>query len=134
VNDAPTVQVAGGSCLSETVARAVLNLPVADVDDVVGSLSVSATSDNQTLLPNGGLEECRRAPRSSWALPPTSLACETYGRWLPRNRRRLMRLRRTHALRRSGPSNRRCEARAISYSLAMLSLMYRCLTNMPDPA
>lgn len=52
-NQAPTVTVSGGQCNSDTSAAATLNLTVGDED--VGSLTVSATSGNQDLLPDGNL-------------------------------------------------------------------------------
>jgi VCBS repeat-containing protein len=55
VNDPPTAAVVGGTCLSDTAAQAVVNLTVGDVESSPSSLTVSATSSNQTLLPNGNL-------------------------------------------------------------------------------
>jgi len=55
VNDAPTVAVAvGGQCgTNETSGQ--INLTVADVESAPGSLTLSATSSNQNLVPNSGL-------------------------------------------------------------------------------
>jgi VCBS repeat-containing protein len=56
VNDAPTVAVSGGSCLSDTKASGTLNFTVADVDrPPLNSLVLSATSSGTTLIPNGNL-------------------------------------------------------------------------------
>jgi VCBS repeat-containing protein len=55
VNDAPTVSVAaGGSCGGDD-RSGTLNLTVADVDDPAASLTLSAASSNQTLLPDGNV-------------------------------------------------------------------------------
>jgi sugar lactone lactonase YvrE len=54
-NVAPTVAVSPGQCLSDTEARASVTLTIADEDDPLGNLTVSASSSNQTLLPDSGL-------------------------------------------------------------------------------
>jgi Ca2+-binding RTX toxin-like protein len=55
-NAPPTISASPGNCLSDTDARASVLLAVADDDDPVGNLTVSATSSsNQTLLPDSGL-------------------------------------------------------------------------------
>ncbi|MET0829745.1 MAG: Ig-like domain-containing protein [Microbacterium sp.] len=55
VDDAPTVSVApGGSCAAND-RSGTLNLTVADVDDPVAGLTLSATSSNQVLVTNGDL-------------------------------------------------------------------------------
>lgn len=52
VNDAPTMRITpGGTCLSDTSGR--MNLAVADADRT--PVSVTATSSNQTLVPNSGI-------------------------------------------------------------------------------
>jgi hypothetical protein len=55
VNDPSVVRVVGGSCLSNTAAQGSLELMLDDVDDDEADLSVTATSSNQTLLPDGNL-------------------------------------------------------------------------------
>ena len=59
VNDAPTVAVSGGSCLSDTSASGRLNLTVGDVDsdDPPSGLLVSAASrqQDQSLIPKANL-------------------------------------------------------------------------------
>jgi Ca2+-binding RTX toxin-like protein len=56
VNDAPTVTVSGGQCLSNTNASGTLNFTVADVDiPPLNSLVLSATSSDTTLIPDGNL-------------------------------------------------------------------------------
>ena len=55
VNDAPTVSVApGGSCAAND-RSGTLNLTVTDVDDPAAGLTLSASSSNQTLVPNDHL-------------------------------------------------------------------------------
>ncbi|MBA3943843.1 MAG: tandem-95 repeat protein [Herpetosiphonaceae bacterium] len=52
VNQPPTVVVsAGGTCLRDSSGQ--INLTVADVDSQVSTLTLSATSSNQQLVPNG---------------------------------------------------------------------------------
>ena len=54
VNDAPNVpEVSGGACLSDTKASGRLDFTVSDVDG--DNLIFSATSSNQTLIPNSNL-------------------------------------------------------------------------------
>jgi sugar lactone lactonase YvrE len=54
-NTPPTAVVSPGDCVSDTEARASVTLTVADEDDLLENLTVSATSSNQTLLPDSGL-------------------------------------------------------------------------------
>jgi len=54
-NIAPTVEVSGGQCNSDSSATATVKLTVGDVQTPAASLGVTATSNNQTLLPNGNL-------------------------------------------------------------------------------
>ncbi|MFN8480934.1 MAG: ExeM/NucH family extracellular endonuclease, partial [Kouleothrix sp.] len=53
VNDAPTVTVAAGQCVNDF--RGLDNLTISDADTAVGSLTLSATSSNTTLVPNGNI-------------------------------------------------------------------------------
>ncbi|MBA3703317.1 MAG: tandem-95 repeat protein [Rubrobacteraceae bacterium] len=56
VNDAPTVAVSGGACLSDTAASGRLDFTVADVDSPLNNLTLKATSLNNTsLIPNANL-------------------------------------------------------------------------------
>ena len=55
VNDAPTLTVSGGSCLSDTNTSGRLNFTVGDVDSPLDSLVLSATSSDTTLIPGGNL-------------------------------------------------------------------------------
>ena len=55
VNDAPRVAVAEGGSCSGTGVGATMNLTVADVDTAAGSLTLSATSSNRTLVPNANI-------------------------------------------------------------------------------
>jgi Ca2+-binding RTX toxin-like protein len=54
-NVAPTVTVGGGQCLSDNDARAVIELSLADADGPPGALTVTATSSNPSLVPDGAL-------------------------------------------------------------------------------
>ena len=54
VNDAPTIAVtAGGACLADFKGQS--KLTISDVDTAAGSLTLSATSSNTTLVPNGNI-------------------------------------------------------------------------------
>ncbi len=55
VNDAPTVAVAAGGQCGTNGTSGQINLTVADVDNDVSALTLSATSSNQNLVPNSGL-------------------------------------------------------------------------------
>ena len=55
VNDAPRVAVAEGGSCSGTGVGGTMNLAVADVDTAAGSLTLSATSSNRTLVPNANI-------------------------------------------------------------------------------
>jgi len=55
VNDAPTIAVVGGACTSDTAAMGRLDLTVGDVESAASSLTLSATSSNQALLPDANL-------------------------------------------------------------------------------
>ena len=55
VNDAPTVAVAAGGQCGTSGTSGQINLTVADVDNDVSALTLSATSSNQNLVPNSGL-------------------------------------------------------------------------------
>jgi VCBS repeat-containing protein len=55
VNDAPTVTVAAGGSCGSNDRSGTLNLTVADVDNPAAGLTLSASSSNQTLLPNGNV-------------------------------------------------------------------------------
>ena len=55
VNDAPRVAVAEGGSCSGTGVGGTMNLTVADVDTAAGSLTLSATSSNRTLVPNANI-------------------------------------------------------------------------------
>ena len=55
VNDAPTLAVSGGSCLSDTNTSGRLNITVGDVDSPLDGLVLSATSSDTTLIPGGNL-------------------------------------------------------------------------------
>ena len=55
VNDAPTVAVAAGGQCGTNGTSGQINLTVADVESAPGSLTLSATSSNQNLVPNSGL-------------------------------------------------------------------------------
>ena len=53
-NDAPSVSVAqGGSCGSASDMRGTINLALSDPDDPPESLTLTATSSNRSVLPNG---------------------------------------------------------------------------------
>ncbi|HEU5102518.1 MAG TPA: Ig-like domain-containing protein [Roseiflexaceae bacterium] len=53
INDAPSMSVTTGQCLSDSKARGSLSLVLGDVDN--DSLSLSATSSNAKLLPSKGI-------------------------------------------------------------------------------
>jgi Ca2+-binding RTX toxin-like protein len=55
VNDRPTVAIAGGQCMSDVDALGSVSLTLGDVDNDPATLTVSATSSNQVLLPNANL-------------------------------------------------------------------------------
>jgi hypothetical protein len=56
VNDAPTLALKGGACLSDTAASGRLDFTVDDVDSLLSELALSATSDTPALIPNTNLE------------------------------------------------------------------------------
>jgi VCBS repeat-containing protein len=54
VNDAPTIAVAaGGACLADFKGQA--NLTISDLETAAGSLTLSASSSNTALVPNGNI-------------------------------------------------------------------------------
>ena len=56
VNDAPSVSVAqGGSCGAASDMRGTINLALSDPDDPPQSLTLTATSSNRSVLPNGNI-------------------------------------------------------------------------------
>ena len=55
VNDAPSVALAKGGSCSGTGVGGTMNLTVADVETAAGSLTLSATSSNRTLVPNANI-------------------------------------------------------------------------------
>jgi CSLREA domain-containing protein len=56
VNDAPTVVVApGGSCSDTTIISGTMNLTVGDVESPPGSLTLSGSSNNTSLVPNANI-------------------------------------------------------------------------------
>jgi CSLREA domain-containing protein len=55
VNDAPTLAVSGGQCLSDTKASGTLNFTIADVDSPLSGLNLSATSSDRSLIPDANL-------------------------------------------------------------------------------
>ena len=55
-NDAPTVTVdGGGSCGSSSDMRGTINLALSDPDDPPQNLTLTATSSNRSVLPNGNI-------------------------------------------------------------------------------
>src|SRR6266516_3017565 len=55
VNDPPTVTVAAGGMCGADDHSGTINLTVGDVESTAGALTLSASSDNKTLVPNGNL-------------------------------------------------------------------------------
>jgi Ca2+-binding RTX toxin-like protein len=55
VNDLPTVDLAGGECLSDIAASAMLSLVISDLETPPESLILAATSENPSLLSDAGL-------------------------------------------------------------------------------
>jgi VCBS repeat-containing protein len=55
VNDAPTVTVAAGGTCGTDDRSGTINLTVSDVDTPAAALTLSASSNNQALLPNGNI-------------------------------------------------------------------------------
>ena len=55
LNDPPTITVAAGGSCSTTNVSGTMNLTLADVDSPVGSLTLSATSSNTSLVPNANI-------------------------------------------------------------------------------
>jgi VCBS repeat-containing protein len=55
VNDPPTVTVAAGGTCGTDDYSGTINLSVGDVDSATTTLTLSASSDNKTLVPNGNL-------------------------------------------------------------------------------
>jgi predicted extracellular nuclease len=54
INDAPTIAVAaGGQCLADF--RGLANLAIGDVETAAGTLTLSGSSSNTTLVPNGNI-------------------------------------------------------------------------------
>ena len=54
-NQAPTITVRGGQCLSDSSAAGLLSLTVADTQTAAGDLALSATSANTKVVPNSHL-------------------------------------------------------------------------------
>lgn len=55
VNDAPTVTAISNQTVAEDVATGPLAFSIGDLETAVGSLAVTATSSDQTLIPDGNL-------------------------------------------------------------------------------
>lgn len=55
VNDAPTISAIADLSINEDTASAVIPFTIGDVDTPVGSLTVTATSSNPTLIPVGNI-------------------------------------------------------------------------------
>jgi len=55
VNDNPAVAVAAGGSCAESVVGGTMNLAVGDVETTASGLSLSASSSNTTLVPNGNI-------------------------------------------------------------------------------
>jgi Ca2+-binding RTX toxin-like protein len=55
VNSAPTISASAGICLSDSKPNGTFNLAVGDAQSPAESLTVTATSDNQSLLPDANL-------------------------------------------------------------------------------
>jgi hypothetical protein len=55
VNGAPTEEVAAGGQCATSGTGGRINLTVGDVESAPGALALSATSSNQSLVPNSGL-------------------------------------------------------------------------------
>jgi VCBS repeat-containing protein len=55
VNDPPTVSVAAGGTCGRDDHSGTVNLAVGDVESAATALALSASSDNQTLVPNGNV-------------------------------------------------------------------------------
>ncbi|MFO1321697.1 MAG: DUF4347 domain-containing protein [Burkholderiales bacterium] len=55
VNDAPTLTTPAAQVVAEDGSTGALTITVADVDSAVGSLTLTATSGNTTLIPNANL-------------------------------------------------------------------------------
>src|SRR5690606_11976025 len=55
VNDAPTITSPGPQTVPEDGTSGALNLTVADIDSPIPSLTVTATSSNQTIIPDGNI-------------------------------------------------------------------------------
>lgn len=68
VNDAPTITTIGPQTINEDTSLAPVTFTVADVDDDVSALTVTATSSNQALVPNANLT-LAATPRSIAATP-----------------------------------------------------------------
>ena len=54
-NNAPTIRVSGGQCLSDSSAAGTLTFTVADVETAAGDLTLTATSANTKVVPNSNL-------------------------------------------------------------------------------
>ena len=55
VNDAPTISSVGAQTVNEDTATAPISFTVGDAETAAGSLTVSGTSTNRTLAPNGNI-------------------------------------------------------------------------------
>ncbi|MBD2461517.1 tandem-95 repeat protein [Oscillatoria sp. FACHB-1407] len=55
VNDAPTITAIANQTINEDTASTAIPFTIGDVDTPVGSLTVTATSSNPTLIPNGSI-------------------------------------------------------------------------------
>ena len=55
VNDAPTITGPGPQTIPENTPTSALNFTVADIDNATASLTVTATSSDQLLIPNGNI-------------------------------------------------------------------------------
>ena len=67
VNDAPTITAVTALTTNEDVPSATRSFTVADIDTPLASLSVSATSGNTTLIPNGNITLTEVSP-GSWTV------------------------------------------------------------------
>ncbi|PAW65870.1 MAG: hypothetical protein B9S34_09555 [Opitutia bacterium Tous-C1TDCM] len=72
VNDAPTVSAVADVVVNEDIPSAPIAVTIGDIDNAVGSLSFSAVSSNQTLLPNAAIARVDGGATQTLTLTPAA--------------------------------------------------------------
>jgi hypothetical protein len=72
LNDAPLISAIDDTSILEDALAPTLNFTISDTETASGSLIVSATSDNQTLMPNGNISFAGTGTNRTIAFQPAS--------------------------------------------------------------